>query len=48
MSDHMRAIHYPRWWLIALLMVLLLGFGLLMARVINLNLFRFTMVTEVV
>ncbi|HEU4478878.1 MAG TPA: patatin-like phospholipase family protein [Pyrinomonadaceae bacterium] len=38
-GDHMRAIHYPRWWLFALLMLLLLGFGLLMARVINLNLF---------
>ncbi|MGI8734395.1 MAG: patatin-like phospholipase family protein [Pyrinomonadaceae bacterium] len=38
-NDHMKAVHYPRWWLIAVLMLLLLGFGLLMARVINLNLF---------
>ncbi|HKR59423.1 MAG TPA: patatin-like phospholipase family protein [Pyrinomonadaceae bacterium] len=37
--EHMRAIHYPRWWLVAGVMLLLLGFGLLMARVINLNLF---------
>ena len=38
-DEHMKAVHYPRWWLIAGLMILLLGFGLLMARVINLNLF---------
>ena len=38
-DEHMKAVHYPRWWLIAGLMIVLLGFGLLMARVINLNLF---------
>lgn len=37
--EHMRAVHYPRWWLFAGLMIVLLGFGLLMARIINLNLF---------
>ncbi len=37
--EHMRAVHYPPWWLFLILIVLFLAVGLLMARVINLNLF---------
>ncbi len=37
--EHMRAVHYPRWWFFLLLMILLLGIGFGLARVINLNLF---------
>lgn len=37
--EHMRAVHYPRWWFFLALIILLAVFGLLFSRVINLNLF---------
>ncbi len=37
--QHMRAIHYPRWWFVLAFIILLSIVGLLLARVINLNLF---------
>lgn len=37
--EHMRSIHYPRWWFFLLFLIMLFVIGLLLARLINLNLF---------
>ena len=37
--EHMRVVHYPRWWFYIGLTILLLAVGFLLARLINLNLF---------
>lgn len=37
--EHMRAVHYPRWWFFLLLILVLTGIGVGLARLINLNLF---------
>ncbi|HKO98834.1 MAG TPA: peptidoglycan-binding protein [Pyrinomonadaceae bacterium] len=37
--QHMRAIHYPRWWFFLALITVLFVVGIMLSRVINLNLF---------
>lgn len=37
--QHMRAIHFPRWWFVIALITFLALVGIVLARVINLNLF---------
>ena len=37
--EHMRAVHYPRWWFFLLLIAVLSLIGVILSRVVNLNLF---------
>jgi hypothetical protein len=37
--EHMRAVHYPRWWFFLLLILVLTGIGVALSRLVNLNLF---------